>query len=378
MPPAEFFLDWTPLVQYEVGMTAHTHGPSTARKPWHVIRQGLRAVILAGVACQGLPLAGQQETRHVRVRPIANRVELSALTAIAEMPPAVAQAMKNCIRVSGPAGGGVSYHGSGTFISPRHVATAKHVVEGMQAIYIDLDGKKYPARYVAGHSQADLCVLETTTDVPGIEGASLITEKVQPYNATLFCGGYDSGGFRSWQVSVIRYFHSPAIESRGGPRSGSIQGNSGCGVFTENGQLCSVLYANGGSAYDTMTGGGTVISTEPALTTRFLRPWTVHSQGPQQGSGPPSMVGQYNRSPRQLCPPGQNCPPSLPPVPKPDPCIHCPPGPKGDKGDKGDKGEPGDIPNIDYDLLVDLVLERLPPVILQPTYDSGGNLNPGR
>ena len=100
-----------------------------------------------------------------------------------------------------------------------------------------------------------------------------------------------------------------------------------------------------------------------------------------------------------VCQPGQPCPPTNPPVQPPvEPPSNCPdcqcedgaPGPPGETGPVGPEGpagppgrdgadssvpgppgppgETGPPGEVDYELIVEEVMRRLPPVILQPTY----------
>lgn len=106
--------------------------------------------------------------------------------------------------------------------------------------------------------------------------------------------------------------------------------------------------------------------------------------GPAGPAGPPGEQGE----PGPAGPPGERGPagvdgvdgaagPPGPEGPAGPPGIDGPQGPPGDPGPIGPAGPAGPVGEIDIDLIVDTVIDRLPGVILQPMYvDSNGKLQP--
>ena len=195
----------------------------------------------------------RQETTHVSLQ--ANVLRIRFETALADLPAPVVKSMRSVVKVSGTnvRDSQSTYSGSGVVIGDKSVATAKHVIMDASPIWIDIDGRRFPARVAAVHPTIDLCVLSTDESL-GLSAVPMVTEQVLK-NQKLYFGGYDPQGFRAWRARVLSFAYR-MLESGGEYRSGSISGNSGGPAFNGNGELVSILFANGSS--DTYSGAGTV------------------------------------------------------------------------------------------------------------------------
>ncbi len=143
-------------------------------------------------------------------------------------------------RIYAPLGGGHANMGSGTAIAPRVIVTAAHVTERKHLKNITVtapDGTKYNAECSAlGGNKADLALLEV------LDGDLPVWSDLAP-------GDPASGQ----QVIAVGYGHNSILRQGSGQAGsknsegkveGTIKiesGDSGGGLFNEQGQLCGVL-----------------------------------------------------------------------------------------------------------------------------------------
>lgn len=143
--------------------------------------------------------------------------------------------------------------GSGTVIASEQgkslVMTNRHVVQdGTGQVHVDNGGRRYPGQVIATDTKADLAIILVDATLPVAQLAS----SLPPKGAKVMQWGRDS---RYDNRFVLK--EGVALGVRDGRKDfestiESYLGDSGCGVFDEQGRLVAVNW--GGRAHDAETG----------------------------------------------------------------------------------------------------------------------------
>jgi hypothetical protein len=134
--------------------------------------------------------------------------------------------------------------GSGTVVACEQgrslVVTNQHVVNGYQDVHVDCGGKRYPGKVVSVAQAADLAVVVVEAELP----VAKLAEAEPPRGAKVVQWGCDArGNFRMvTKEGVFLGVNGNRFQST----IESWSGDSGCGVFDEQGRLVAVNYGFGG------------------------------------------------------------------------------------------------------------------------------------
>ena len=278
------------------------------------------------------------------------------------------------------------------------VITNHHVVEGHGGRLIDIQpvrGRHTNGTVVWSDPDLDLAVIYNRNG--GVDNGLPLFNGVVPLGGKVELVGMGGPGEMD-ATKDVRHFFAPRVQHRYGyPMSinaYTVSGDSGAPLIYDNGGTKAICGVNFGHPDHPK-----LMIPAPGGPWGAGLPASSNVDGPKLVETLTQVFSRYGCQP-VVCVPGNPCPPTQPPVQPPvqpptDPCIDCPPGPQGEQGPQGEPGIQGPqgeqgIPGetgmtgpqgpqgpegpqgspgeVDYDLLVELVLEKLPPVILQPTY----------
>lgn len=240
-------------------------------------------------------------------------------------------------------GGGYACNGSGVAVSQQRdgsyvFVTAKHVVDGMERIFVDLPSGRTQATFMGVSSKYDLAAFRLRSPV------RLPVYRPSPTNATsgrYAVVGYAQGGaVRSTPVKIQegRFEINASVGNKSWfipiqirTSARGIQGESGGAVVSTDGKLVGVLsstdgssgYASGYTAMCEMFGSFGWNVCPPNLP-NYGRPTTPIPPG-YQSEEPPYVPGEQPV-----------------PQPTPEPRIEYRQGPRGEKGERGPPGESWD------------------------------------
>ncbi len=161
------------------------------------------------------------------------------------------------VRITGIAAAcSVEQEGSGFVVSPDHVVTNAHVVQGLRAPRLQIAGAgtRYPARVVFYDPGIDIAVL----DVPGLPARPLsISTAVAAPGTAVVAAGFPLGGPLRLSTGSVRAEGlevGPAVGSAT-PRRRPVYelsvvvkpGNSGGPLLTSDGHVVGIVFARGGT-----------------------------------------------------------------------------------------------------------------------------------
>lgn len=308
---------------------------------------------------------------------------------VAQPSDAIASAAKNAVIVDFPAGDGSGSRGSGVYLGDRYVATAYHVVRGMQpnGAVTFRDGSRIRASVAQTDPSWDQAILQLESEHPSLAGVEMASQNPNP-GERLYSVGFGQG-FRVFGGSVVGFTSNGSrLSDWVEHQNPAVSGDSGGPMFTESGQLVGCLWGQG---------GGKTVGTSTGRFRIFVKPLF-----------PRIAQWRANRIARQIdgvelvapsnCPNGQ-CQPQFddgtrdsyqnggPQTPVPDPIpdapverVECPPGPKGDKGDPGKDGKDGEVTEQHLSSIVAAVVANLKadPSMRGPKGDAGpmGQMGP--
>lgn len=136
--------------------------------------------------------------------------------------------------------------GSGTVIDAETVLTVAHVVAGAESITVtDAGGAEHEATVAAIDTELDLAVL----DVAGLDSAGVELKSLEAGDRGT-ARGFGTGGEFAWAVErvvVIRFadIYDQGVHDRAGYELEATveRGDSGAGLFAEDGSLGGVVFA---------------------------------------------------------------------------------------------------------------------------------------
>ena len=148
--------------------------------------------------------------------------------------------------------GGVIECGSGTVVKSAKgqgsdILTNWHVAhDAGERLEVIAGEKVYPAKWLKAHSGIDLALLHIDAELPAVA----LADQSPPPGVRLHQWGHPRGGPRTHKTGPSgRIDGKRAIPEGGDVMTNGIAsepGDSGCGVFTEDGRLVAVCWGSGG------------------------------------------------------------------------------------------------------------------------------------
>lgn len=162
-----------------------------------------------------------------------------SLSCAAQQEQSLASPVQSVVQILAKSECSTSQQGSGVLVEQGIVLTSLHVVEGTENVKVVKDGKIYYSSAYILVPELDLCLLRVPT-IPGQPAVRANAEAIRvgvKVTAIGFPGGSDLTETFGIITEQWHFRGSNLIQSNATVR----QGNSGGGLFTENGHLIGIV-----------------------------------------------------------------------------------------------------------------------------------------